>query len=343
MVKLIYNKNIKFTMKFEESDILKIQNYYDEGFTLKECYIHFNIKEWDIRKLVKNGDIKVRDNSKSQIKTLKYDSDYIKNSFDWQSIQKEYDNGKSSYDFNIPQKIFEKAKKLGLIKLRNYKDATLNRNNIKGTPKHTNESKIKLTKCGGYKKGCGRGKKGWYKGYWCDSTWELAYIIYNINNQIEFKRYDGSFNYIYNNKNYKYYPDFILNDNTIIEIKGYETEKDLFKYNSIDSNLYTLKILKKKDIEPMIKYVKNKFKIQNLYELYDGDINHKKDSSYNLCKCGVKKYLYSNNCKKCSSLLRRKTTRPDLDIILKDIKEFGYVGTGKKYNVSDNTIRKWIR
>lgn len=29
--------------------------------------------------------------------------------------------------------------------------------------------------------------------------------------------------------------------------------------------------------------------------------------------------------------------------LLKDIKETNYVSTGKKYGVSDNTIRKWIK
>ena len=32
----------------------------------------------------------------------------------------------------------------------------------------------------------GYGKHGWYKEYWCDSSWELAYVIYNLDyrNQI---------------------------------------------------------------------------------------------------------------------------------------------------------------
>ena len=35
---------------------------------------------------------------------------------------------------------------------------------------------------GGLRHGSGRGKKGWYKGYWCDSTWELAWVIYQLDN-----------------------------------------------------------------------------------------------------------------------------------------------------------------
>ena len=40
---------------------------------------------------------------------------------------------------------------------------------------------------------------------------------------------------------------------------------------------------------------------------------------------------------------RRKTERPDYNILMTEIENLGYVQTGKKYNVSDNTIRKWVK
>jgi hypothetical protein len=39
----------------------------------------------------------------------------------------------------------------------------------------------------------------------------------------------------------------------------------------------------------------------------------------------------------------RKKERPHLNVLIKDVSELGYVGTGKKYGVSDNSIRKWIK
>ncbi len=39
---------------------------------------------------------------------------------------------------------------------------------------------------------------------------------------------------------------------------------------------------------------------------------------------------------------RRKVDRPSLDQLKLDIEELGYVGTGRKYGVSDNAVRKWI-
>jgi hypothetical protein len=39
---------------------------------------------------------------------------------------------------------------------------------------------------------------------------------------------------------------------------------------------------------------------------------------------------------------RRKVTRPSIDQLLADTDELGFLGTGRKYGVSDNAIRKWI-
>ena len=39
---------------------------------------------------------------------------------------------------------------------------------------------------GGKRHGSGRGKKGWYKGYYCDSTWELAWVIYQLDHGVKF-------------------------------------------------------------------------------------------------------------------------------------------------------------
>lgn len=34
--------------------------------------------------------------------------------------------------------------------------------------------------------------------------------------------------------------------------------------------------------------------------------------------------------------------RPTLEQLLVDTEELGFVGTGRKYGVSDNAVRKWI-
>ncbi len=42
-----------------------------------------------------------------------------------------------------------------------------------------------------------------------------------------------------------------------------------------------------------------------------------------------------------NSIIQRKVNRPQYNQLLDEIKELGYSGTGRKYGVSDNTIRKW--
>lgn len=61
-------------------------------------------------------------------------------------------------------------------------------------------------------------------------------------------------------------------------------------------------------------------------------------------KCGNPKVTKSSEyCVSCFGIIRRKTERPILEVLLKDINELGYSKTGRKYGVSDNAIRKWIK
>jgi len=44
-----------------------------------------------------------------------------------------------------------------------------------------------------------------------------------------------------------------------------------------------------------------------------------------------------------NSINQRKVERPDKEILLKEVEELGYSATGRKYGVSDNAIRKWLK
>ena len=119
-------------------------------------------------------------------------------------------------------------------------------------------------KCaGGLRKGSGRGKSGWYKGHWCDSSYELAWVIYNLENNIPFYRNNKKYTYIWENKERFYIPDFVQND-IIIEIKGFVTDQTIAKMNSVKD----LKILYRKDLEKEFNYVYEKYgkNFINLYE-----------------------------------------------------------------------------
>lgn len=84
------------------------------------------------------------------------------------------------------------------------------------------------------------------------------------------------------------------------------------------------------NIKKIIKSDKiNKNKIKHVHKEY--------------CKCGNEKSKYSNSCDDCFRKRRRKVERPLLEELIKDIELLGYSATGRKYGVSDNSIRKWIK
>lgn len=67
---------------------------------------------------------------------------------------------------------------------------------------------------------------------------------------------------------------------------------------------------------------------------------------YHCQKCGSPNNRYSKSklCRKCSDIEQRKVkNRPPKEQLLKEIEDTNYCTVGKKYGVSDNAIRKWIR
>lgn len=120
-------------------------------------------------------------------------------------------------------------------------------------------------KCGGLRNGAGHGKHGWYKGYWCDSSWELAWVIYSLEHNVSFKRNKVGFPYIFDGKMHKYYPDFILADGTYIEIKGFQYPNWKAKLEQV---AIPLKVYFKTDLKDVFEYVKAKYG-DNFTYLYD--------------------------------------------------------------------------
>jgi hypothetical protein len=122
----------------------------------------------------------------------------------------------------------------------------------------------KPTHPGGYRKGSGNGKHGWYKNYWCDSSYELAFVIYNIEHDIPFSRNKQGFEYEWNEKKLLYYPDFMI-CGEYIEIKGYWSEQHAAKIKAFPHKLL---ILFKEDMQFMLDYVILKYG-KNFITLYE--------------------------------------------------------------------------
>lgn len=67
---------------------------------------------------------------------------------------------------------------------------------------------------------------------------------------------------------------------------------------------------------------------------------------YNCIRCQQKitKHSKTGLCMQCAFYDNRKVVnRPDRDVLLKQIDELGFCGTGRLYGVSDNAIRKWLK
>ena len=101
----------------------------------------------------------------------------------------------------------------------------------------------------------GRGRKGYYQGFYFMSSWELAYIVYCLDHNINIKRNWTKFQYEYEDRTRYYVPDFIV-DGKYVEVKGYnspqfEAKKKYFPFD--------LEIIDSNKIGLYLQHVKNKY------------------------------------------------------------------------------------
>jgi hypothetical protein len=138
------------------------------------------------------------------------------------------------------------------------------------------------TKCnpnsGGYREGSGRAKSGYYKGIYCGSTYELCWVIYQLDHDLPFERFDGLLEF----EGKKYFPDF-LQYGKIIELKGFESQESVdIKNNVAKQNGYEVVVLRKDDLNKEFDWVKKHYS-SDFKSLYD---NYKPKYSYNCYCCG---------------------------------------------------------
>lgn len=190
---------------------------------------------------------------------------------------------------------------------------------------HTEEAKKKIGKNGGLKHGAGRGKNGWYKGFHCDSSWELAWVIYQIENNIVFKRNTDGFPYVYENIEHKYFPDFVLDDGTYVEIKGFLDGKSKEKIRQFP---FKLKIILYKEMIPILDYVVGKYG-SNFISLYENGARWKKQKQTQ---------KLTNEEKKINKESKRNWG--DLDEFKKDLLCLSWKEIEAKYEISANGARK---
>ena len=97
-------------------------------------------------------------------------------------------------------------------------------------------------------------KCGYYQGIWCDSSWELAYILYQKDHNIEVERNLTPYEYVFEGKTYKFYPDFIVNGE-LVEIKGFFDAKNIAKKEQVKNVIF----IGTEEMKPILKYVIQKY------------------------------------------------------------------------------------
>jgi hypothetical protein len=152
---------------------------------------------------------------------------------------------------------------------------------------------------GGIRKNSSHGKRGYYKGFYCDSSYELAYVIWCLENGHKIERNKESFEYFDPERNaiFKFYPDFLVNGK-LIEIKGWYIPRVDFKLDAVKKSGREIKILYGEDLEEAFEIAKNVTGLPKgrLYEAYD---NHKPKYNHR-CACGAEFSNEKKNSVYCS-------------------------------------------
>ena len=121
---------------------------------------------------------------------------------------------------------------------------------------------------GGYRKGSGRSHGGYYKGIWCHSTYELVFLIYCLDHNIQIDRCKQTFEYVSSDGNQRiYYPDFLV-DGTITEIKGFHSPNVDLKAQSVVNEGLDYQIFYKNDLKSHFNYVNTNYS-SDYFTLYD--------------------------------------------------------------------------
>ena len=178
---------------------------------------------------------------------------------DWKNNNLGYLRDRSGWNKNLTKENSPSLKKVSETHKRHLEEGLFHPG-FKGKS-HSNKTKENWKKnpnMGGLREGSGRGIKGWYKQFYCRSTWELAWLVYNIEHGVVVKQCHESFEYLFEEEKHKYYPDFIVEDR-YFEIKGYRDKKVKSKIDQFPLDKTLIMIEGKKEIKTYLEYVIKKY------------------------------------------------------------------------------------
>jgi hypothetical protein len=103
-------------------------------------------------------------------------------------------------------------------------------------------------------------------------------------------------------------------------------------------------IVKLQEIENKEKELKKKQKEYKNLSRDEKNIILQRRKTKNCITCKIAINSWAEYCAHCCKISQRVVKlRPSKDQLLKMIKETSYVAVGKKYGVSDNAVRKWLK
>lgn len=271
--------------------------------------------------------------------------------WNWEDIQLDINNGftyrKLSDKYNISQRSISKANKLGLIKTKNKSEALII-SHTKTVRKHTQETKDKISKI--------------RKEYLKNNPDKVPYKLNHSHKESYPEKY---FTDVFDNNNIKYikeyytngyYIDFVVGDKVGIEIDGEQhylderiVKHDLIRYDKLNTeNWKIIRIrwseyqkmsydMKKNYITDLIKFIDDNEILPIMYKTSN------KPKHKNLCICNEYKDHNAKLCIICYKASKQVKNKPTHETLLEDLKTMSYVAVGKKYGVSDNAIRKWLK
>ena len=233
--------------------------------------------------------------------------------------------------------------------IRNRSDARKNAQ-TKYKFKHTDESKEKIRKA----------RLKYMVEHPENTAWRKSNLSYPEKlflNKINELNWDNKYCIIREYSIFPYFIDFaFINEKIAFEIDGSQhllperkesdNKKDFLLENNGWSIIRVTENEIKTNINNVILILENKLINNSKFNKINLGIFLKKNSKNKIHSDLKSKLIRDSNGRtekeKLSAFNQRKVkNRPEYEILIKEIHDYGYKGVGKKYNVSDNTIRKW--
>lgn len=122
---------------------------------------------------------------------------------------------------------------------------------------------------GGYEVGKlgGNGKRGYYKGLYCMSSWELAFVVYHLEQGCAVEQCKEHFEYEMDGKKHLYTPDFKIG-NVYYEIKNWHRPDTDFKIKSFPKDKKLI-LIEGSQNKIYLDFVKTKYGTKFWEQLYN--------------------------------------------------------------------------